>query len=440
MRRRPHRVLRLADVRVRIEMVLTAPVRVLTTVRSARAGRAGSWLARLAGRAADSAGRDAIAGYDGSRIYLPAALDAARTERRRSVCISCWRSSRRSGWTRHTRDRRSRSTPFEVRQRFLLAERAAVDEWIVRHAPGLVSTLQTARQQSLDRVEGDITPQTCACETPKRRCAHFLAHHPLEGFRDVPAGRDVPALDWSGRAGCRRRIVTRSSAAVFLRCGIGAVLTRRCPRSSTDIGRQDHEAEQQDVARRRVAEMRRRPRIRDADEDEDDRGTGTWVIRTDEPQESVEDPFGLQRPTDRADQADPDALGDSLSELPEARVVRTPGKAKEVLRAGDELPRTPDHTPSTPRRIGIAYPEWDFRAGRYRHPGAIVHEAAPALGDRQWVESALARHGALTRRVRTRFERLRPAPNSHRPSSRWSRARHRCIRQRRREHACRGKD
>ena len=93
--------------------------------------------------------------------------------------------------------------------------------------------------------------------------------------------------------------------------------------------------------RRRVAEMRAALGIREAAEDEDDSGTGTWVIRPDEPQESVEDPFGLQRPTDRADDADPEALGDSLSELPEARVVRTPGQAKEVLRAGDELPRAP---------------------------------------------------------------------------------------------------
>jgi hypothetical protein len=42
-------------------------------------------------------------------------------------------------------------------------------------------------------------------------------------------------------------------------------------------------------------------------EGEDDSVTGTWVIRPDEPR-GVEDPFGLQRPTDRADEADPEAL------------------------------------------------------------------------------------------------------------------------------------
>src|SRR5690606_10772044 len=63
----------------------------------------------------------------------------------------------------------------------------------------------------------------------------------------------------------------------------------------------------------RVAEMPRRPQPREAAADEDDEGAGTWVIRADEPLESVEDPFGLQRPADRDDDADPDGLGDSLS-------------------------------------------------------------------------------------------------------------------------------
>ncbi len=108
--------------------------------------------------------------------------------------------------------------------------------------------------------------------------------------------------------------------------------------------------------------MRRRPRIREADERRRRQRTGTWVIRTDEPQESVEDPFGLQRPTDRADEADPEGLGDSLSELPEARVVRTAGRAKEMLRAGEDLPRTRGTTGMTARpgrnrlsRVGLPF-------------------------------------------------------------------------------------
>lgn len=148
--------------------------------------------------------------------------------------------------------------------------------------------------------------------------------------------------------------------------------------------------------------------MREAQDDEDDENTGSWVIRADDPQESVEDPLGLQRPADHDDQADPEGLGDSLSDLPEARVVRTPARLREVLRSGDEPPRGVGSGVQPAARRGIAYPEWDYRAGRYRVPGAIVREKAASLGDAAWVASALARQRRLARRVRARFERLRP--------------------------------
>ena len=158
----------------------------------------------------------------------------------------------------------------------------------------------------------------------------------------------------------------------------------------------------------RVAEMRRRPRAREAHDDEDDQHSGTWVIRADEPQESVEDPCGLQRPTDGDDDADPEGLADSLSELPEARMVRTPGQAREVLRYGEDFERAEGDAQAAPRPSGTAYPEWDYRLNAYRKPGAIVREPDAPLGDAAWVAAALARQGRLARRVRARFERLRP--------------------------------
>ena len=156
--------------------------------------------------------------------------------------------------------------------------------------------------------------------------------------------------------------------------------------------------------------MRRRPRPREAPEDEDDDRPGTWVVRADDPQESVEDPFGLQRPADHDEHADPEGLADSLSELPEARVVATPGSVREVLRSGDDMPRTGATRDAAVPHGGISYPEWDYRIGRYREPGAVVREPAARLGDPAWVLSALVRHARLTRRVRSRFERLRPRP------------------------------
>ena len=163
--------------------------------------------------------------------------------------------------------------------------------------------------------------------------------------------------------------------------------------------------------RARVAEMRRRPHPREAPEGEDDDRSGTWVIRTDEPQESVEDPFGLQRPADHDEHADPEGLADSLSDLPEARIVRTAGRPREVLRTTEAMPRAEAAAPpEVVARREFAYPEWDYRTGRYRVPGAIVREPEAPLGDAAWVTSALARHARLARRVRARFERLRPRP------------------------------
>ena len=136
-------------------------------------------------------------------------------------------------------------------------------------------------------------------------------------------------------------------------------------------------------AARRVAEMRRRPRIREAAEDEDDSGTGTWVIRPDEPQESVEDPFGLQRPTDRADEVDPEGSGRLA-----LGTAGGPRRADAGSGEGDP-PRRRRTAANTARNRrcrstpgAVSYPEWDYRVGHVSTPGAIVREAAPLLGDR----------------------------------------------------------
>ena len=56
---------------------------------------------------------------------------------------------------------------------------------------------------------------------------------------------------------------------------------------------------------------------------------------------------------------------------------------------------------------GIEYPEWDWESGDYREHGAIVRSHEPDASDDSWGNSVLARHGALVRRLRERFDRLR---------------------------------
>ena len=57
--------------------------------------------------------------------------------------------------------------------------------------------------------------------------------------------------------------------------------------------------------------------------------------------------MGLQRPADRDDAADAAELADALSELPEARIVRTPGTPREVL---DSDAAPPSRWPATRAR------------------------------------------------------------------------------------------
>jgi len=123
----------------------------------------------------------------------------------------------------------------------------------------------------------------------------------------------------------------------------------------------------------------------------------------------VEDPMGLQRPSDREEQVKADDLADSLSELPQARLIRTPEPAREVLVSDEPPPRTGRFQREDPAATAaFVYPEWDWRTASYRLDGAVVRERRVPGGDGSWVEQAVRRHATLIRRVRRDFERLRP--------------------------------
>ena len=160
----------------------------------------------------------------------------------------------------------------------------------------------------------------------------------------------------------------------------------------------------------RQARMARRPEVREARENEDDQQEqGMWMLQMDDPQQHVEDPMGLQRPTDRDESADPGDLADSLSELPEARLISTPRPAQEVLVGDDPLDRRAVfHAPDREAAAGIAYPEWDFRIDGYHKQGAIVRLQPLGQGDPAWAESVLAKRRALLQVILRRFEGLRP--------------------------------
>ena len=398
-------VLAIRDVRVRIELFVNALMGQPFSIVPASPPAPLSWLARLAQRSNARAGEEPLAGTDGVRIHLPPALDRSKTD----ATIETYLLLATAQAVRAVRGSPALALAIardEIRDRFLLCDAVAVDRWIARHAPGLLPRLFAVRQEALASrpLAASLNPAEREIEMLVRK---VLVTDPRMPVDDLPLdGTAHDAIAWALAALQPERSEGRYRP-LDLPIYWGRPLPPAANASVDELTRQD-DASRNRKSKPRVAELRRRPNIRQAEEGEDDQGTGTWIIRPDEPQESVEDSLGLQRPADRADDADAEGLGDSLSELPEVRVVRTPGQSCEVLRSEDEVPRTPRAPSATPAAAGISYPEWDFRAGTYRLPGAIVREAAAPLGDPLWVSAAIARHLHLIRRVRTRFERLRP--------------------------------
>jgi nitric oxide reductase NorD protein len=133
------------------------------------------------------------------------------------------------------------------------------------------------------------------------------------------------------------------------------------------------------------------------------------MVQTAQPHESVEDPLGLQRPVDRDAGTAAQDFADAVSELPQARLVTTPGRPREVL-LSDEPPerlRAAQAAGPSAAPQALHYPEWDWRIGAYRHPGAcVLLQPAPA-GPPEWAARTLEVHAAMLHEVRRRFELLR---------------------------------
>jgi nitric oxide reductase NorD protein len=377
----------LADERPRLELFLSALFMQPISIAATQPPAPITWLARLAqGRAASGARSELFPGTDGSRIYLPPLLSITRNEehtRRLYRLLAVLQAARLVRGTA----RMTLALSAEDREWFLMREAEAVDCWIAAELPGLLPQLAEVRAKALAERSSDSLSR----DNPLEQIIRHLLQSDLSAPRLAEAR--PPQL---GR--CRPVRPVWYWGQITAPPGV--------PGALAEIEQPDDETGR--TRKSRVSEMRRSPRVRQPEEDEDDRGSGTWMFRPDEPQESVEDPHGLQRPTDRDDQADPEGLGDALSDLPEARVVRTPGQPREILRSEGDWPRTAASRATPPKPAGIAYPEWDYRAGEYRLPGAIVREQQPAVGHDDWVAEALSRHGRLVRRIRARFERMQP--------------------------------
>ena len=392
--------LALEPVRPRLELLLGALYGERIRILPADPEPPPTWLARLLGRAPRHlALAGALPATDGRHVWLPRALGAGPgqpepVEWYRLLAVEQATRLAHGFAAAHPHD-----APRAQRDLYAIAAASALDHVIARVFPGLAAGLRAARAAART-----VRPPLAAL-TDAEQAVERLVCAVLEADPASPLWPDIDSPDEARRwAWLRAQSVTGRYRGVAPVAFWGAW---RPPAAATVMG--GGEPDDSTRAPARTASLRRPPRVRAARDDEDDASPGMWMVRFDDPMESAEDPMGLQRPADRGDGAEAPELGDALSDLPEARIVRTPGSPRETLQGDAASPPRLDQEPgSREGGLGISYPEWNHRRGGYRFPGAIVRPGRAPAGATDWAARVLDRHATLVRQVRRRFDGLRP--------------------------------
>ena len=405
------RELRLVDVRRRLELLMSALYGNTSPIVIADAPARPSYIARVARRIPRHLiDVRALSGTDGRRIRLPRTIDAHRGDEEAFALYRLLAVQQAA--------RVRRGTPLLlqsilnplVHDLFLLAEAVAIDHEICHELPGMRRELVAARHAA--RGERPSFRVLSSIEREfERRLLTVLDADPCETNRDInvrvplcesPAASLVWAIDTA--ALLRTTMTERYRGTVVVPLWGRTEVPEPTPRSRLNNNWDD---QQPGAPPPRAHNLARRPKTRAAPDDEDDGPMGMWMMQLDAPQEHAEDPMGLQRPTDRDSQADPAALADSLSELPEARLVASPGSPAEVLLTDDPPDRQSSQRTARPS-AGVKYPEWDYRVAAYHEARATVRECTPLEVDAVWADAVLRRHAPEVQQIRRRFERLRP--------------------------------
>ena len=351
--------------------------------------------------------RKAVPATDGTSIWLPRELSApnseAGTEEYRLLALQqAARASR--GGARFLRDI---NDPLAAAF-YTLLEASASDALLAQTLPGLAAPINAQRKRMLAQ-----RPSLQTFPASRRVLEDFLRKLLVADCKSLPTG--LPSLT-TAPASIRhaQELATRIREAYPARVALRGVwlLTDewtgelRAPNKVVPgiVAAGDMQGD-----RPRSARLERRPEVREALPGEDEeREHSPWMVQSAQPHESAEDPMGMQRPTDRDESTAAEDYAESLSELSEARLVSTPGSPKEILLSED----APEARAKAARQTdtatrGIAYPEWDYRAGAYRDPGARVFVSEAIPGDIAWVDKTLAEHRAMVDAIRRRFEMLR---------------------------------
>jgi nitric oxide reductase NorD protein len=425
----------LADVAPRIELLIAAAFGTRYRLRTAQAPAPPTLLAQAFQRGDRPRAQFAVPATDGVCLWLPPDTgleDPARAADRFRIAAlqQAMRAHRGSAGQLPLLPE-----PW-VRDLYLLIEANAADAALARQLPGLAGALNALRREALA-----ARPQMLSFARARRPIEAYLRRllqrdcdcdcdcesaddgdGERDGERDHrDADAPLPASP-EASADMARRLAAElvPDAAAARRLGASPLFKDwwtgelRGPSRAT-VGAApdaDDSADDEDAAAARSvrsARLPRRPEVRDAAAEEDDARQGAWMVQAAQPQEHAEDPFGLQRPTDRDATTAAEDYADSLSELAQARLVSTPGQAREVLLSDDppEARARQTRLASVDGPNAVNYPEWDHRIEAYRSPGATVRLTPAPTGGQPWVDATLAAHRAMLDAIRRRFAMLR---------------------------------
>ncbi len=407
--------IRISDVANRLELFVNSVTGLSLTLRKAQLPAHPTFLALVFKKVQKPVLRQCIPATDGQMIWLPPEVGtsdfATALERYRVMAMQqCLRAQRGS-------HRLISAAPSPLAADvYLLLEAWSVDQKMMELLPGLRPSAHRFREH----VVATRPPLSAFAESrlPIEKLLRNLLTQ-TSGFSD----RDFPVTqspeesmlrvpDIIAAYSLEAAVTKRQAFAVHpllkdwwtgeLRPGG----TKRPDASATA----DTDSPADEDSETRSGRLVRRPEIREAQEDEDEeQSQGVWMVQGDEPHQHAEDPLGLQRPTDKDEETSAEEYADLVSELPEARLVNTPGRAKEVL-ISDDPPNfdTPAQTSTAPSEgESLQYPEWDYRTQSYVDPGATIRIRPCGPGSRQWVDSIMTRHAPIISSLKRQFELLR---------------------------------
>lgn len=414
----------LADVAQRLDLLIAAVFGRSFPLRPAQAQAPPTWLSGVFRRRQTPPLREALPATDGHSIWLPPAMGppgaaAAAMERLRTMALQqAMRADRGSAavWPPQALSQ----TPMLLRELYLLLEARAADAALARLLPGMAAPLARQRHHALlhrpklaefpapsrpleclaraileSNLEGALPPGVLAGLDPADFAAPVTPAVALQQARSLCDAMSSPAVSGS------QRLLWRDAWTGDLRAP---------PAAAGHAGAQPEDTQARDGGPARSAPLARRPEVREEIAQEDDQQPGAWMVQPSPPHEQAEDPMGMQRPTDRDTQVAAEEFADALSELAEARLVSAPGKPKEVL-LSDDPPQARAGRGTAGAAVdgpgSLHYPEWDWRAGAYRVPGARVLLLPAAAGPQQWIDETLAQRAGMLHVIRRRFEMLR---------------------------------